>query len=117
MARIPRILLNREGESTVYHVMSRTALDGFPMKDVEKDYLVKLLKRFSGLYFVEVLGFCCMDNHFHFLIRMHSDSDYTDKEIQERFEKYHDEKGDGQDFIDYEIDYLRKKFSSISEFE
>jgi len=116
MARIPRILLNREGESTVYHVMSRTALDGFPIRDVEKDYLVKLLKRFSSLYFVEVLGFCCMDNHFHFLIRMHSDSDYTDKEIQERFEKFHDEKGDGKDFIDYEIDYLRKKFSSLSEF-
>ena len=54
MARIPRILLNREGESTVYHVMSRTALDGFPMKDVEKDYLVKLLKLFSGFDFVEV---------------------------------------------------------------
>ena len=116
MARIPRILLNREGESTVYHVMSRTALDGFPMKDLEKDYLVNLLKRFSGLYFVEVLGFCCMDNHFYFLIRMHSDSDYTDKEIQERFERFYAEIGDGKDFIDYEIPYLRKKLSSLSEF-
>ena len=36
MPRIPRILLNRKGESTVYQVMSRTALDGFPMKDLEK---------------------------------------------------------------------------------
>jgi len=26
-----------EGEQAVYHVMSRTALDGFPFKDVEKD--------------------------------------------------------------------------------
>jgi REP element-mobilizing transposase RayT len=86
------------------------------MKDLEKDYLVNLLKRFSGLYFVEVLGFCCMDNHFYFLIRMHSDSDYTDKEIQERFERFYAEIGDGKDFIDYEIPYLRKKLSSLSEF-
>jgi hypothetical protein len=30
----------RTGEQTVYHVMSRTALDGFPLGTVEKDYLV-----------------------------------------------------------------------------
>jgi hypothetical protein len=24
----------------VYHVMSRTALDGFPLKDVEKDFML-----------------------------------------------------------------------------
>ena len=89
MARIPRILINSIIGGTVYHIMSRTALDGFPMKDVEKDYLLELLKRFSGLYFVEVLGFCCMDNHFHLLIRMQSESVFTDEEIKERFEKFH----------------------------
>jgi hypothetical protein len=33
-------------EKTVYHVMSRTALDGFPLKDVEKDYMLDLIERF-----------------------------------------------------------------------
>jgi len=33
MARIPRILINSITGGTVYHIMSRTALDGFPMKD------------------------------------------------------------------------------------
>ncbi len=40
MARISRMLII--GESTAYHVMSRTALDGFPLRDVEK------VKRLSG---------------------------------------------------------------------
>jgi hypothetical protein len=38
--------------------MSRTALDGFPIKDVEKDFMLDLMKRFSELYFTEILGFC-----------------------------------------------------------
>lgn len=71
------------------------------------------MKRFSGLYFVDVLGFCCMDNHFHFLIRMHSESGFTDEEIKERFERFHDEAGDGKVFSDDEIPCLRKKLSSL----
>jgi hypothetical protein len=27
-------------EKAVYHVMSRTALDGFPLKDVERDFIL-----------------------------------------------------------------------------
>ena len=56
-------------EKAAYHVMSRTALDGFPMKDVEKDFMLDLIKRFSALYFTEILGFCLMDNHFHLLVK------------------------------------------------
>ena len=59
MARIPRILIT--GEPTVYHIISRTALDGYPIGDVEKDYFVELIRRFTALYFIEILGFCCMD--------------------------------------------------------
>ena len=41
------------GEVTVYHVMSRTASDGFVIGDVEKDFLLRPVKRLSGLYFAE----------------------------------------------------------------
>ena len=118
MARIPRILIENEhqGESTVYHVMSRTALDGFPMKDDEKDYLLNLFKRYSALYFVEVLGFCCMDNHFHLLIRMHSESNYTDDEIKARYELFYQEFGTNKEVQPNEIPALRAKFSSLSEY-
>ncbi len=62
--------------------MSRTALDGFVMGDVEKDYLLRLMKRLSGLYFAETIGFCLMGSHFHLLCRMHLGKDYTDEEIR-----------------------------------
>ena len=47
----------------MYHVMSRTALDGFVLGDVEKDYLLNLIKRYSQLYFAEIIGICVMGNH------------------------------------------------------
>ena len=53
MPRIPRMVIN--DETTVYQVMSRTALDGFPLGDVEKDFMLDLIKRYSALYFVGIL--------------------------------------------------------------
>ena len=46
MARIPRMMI--AGEQAVYHVMSRTALDGFPFGDAEKEFLVSLINRKWG---------------------------------------------------------------------
>ena len=56
MPRIARLVV--KGEPAVYHIVSRTALDGFVLADVEKDYLLNLIKRLSSVYFGEVLGFC-----------------------------------------------------------
>ena len=63
MARIPRLLV--KGEDTVYHIISRTALPGYVLGDVEKDYLLSLIKDLSSIFFVDVFGFCIMGNHFH----------------------------------------------------
>ena len=49
MPRTSRLIV--DGDKAVYHVMSRTALDGFPLKDVEKDFMLDLVKNFSLLYF------------------------------------------------------------------
>ncbi len=49
MPRTSRLIV--ANEKAVYHVMSRTALDGFPLQDVEKDFMLDLIKRFSSLYF------------------------------------------------------------------
>lgn len=43
MPRIARLKV--KGEPALYHVMSRTALDGFVLGDVEKDYLLKLIQK------------------------------------------------------------------------
>ena len=111
MPRTSRLIV--VGEKAVYHVMSRTALDGFPLKDVEKDFMLDLIKRFSSLYFTEILGFCLMGNHFHLLVKMIPDHRFTDEEIQKRFEAHY---GDGREFTEGQIPYLREKLSSLSEF-
>ena len=62
MPRIAGMIV--KDEPVVYHVMSRTALGGFVLGDVEKESLFNLIKRLSTIYFAEVLGFCIIGNHF-----------------------------------------------------
>ena len=111
MPRISRLIIS--DQSAVYHVMSRTALDGFPLKDVEKDFMLDLVKRFSGLYFTEILGFCLMGNHFHLLVKMIPEDRFANEEIQKRYEDFY---GASRDFAKGQIPYLREKLSNLSEF-
>jgi len=39
MPRTLRLII-ADKKKAIYHVMSRTALDGFPLKDVKKDILI-----------------------------------------------------------------------------
>ncbi len=68
MPRSARIVI--PDEPAMYYIMSKRALDGFPLGDMEKDFLVDLIRRLSRIYFVEIFGFCIMSNHFHLLLRM-----------------------------------------------
>jgi REP element-mobilizing transposase RayT len=104
-----------KGEPAVYHVVSRTALDGYVLGDVEKDFLLKLMKRLSGVYFAEVLGFCLMGNHFHILVKMHPGKGYSDEEIRGRFKLYYGDENRGE-LQDTQIPYFREKWSSLSEY-
>ena len=119
MPRIARIKV--KGEPTVYHVMSRTALDGFVLGDVERDFLLKLIKRLSRLYFAEIIGFCIMGNHFHLLTRMHLGSEYTDEEIKERYKRFFEGGEDEEDnkdreLTDGQVAFFRAKWEDLSEF-
>jgi hypothetical protein len=49
MPRIARFV--RPDTPTVYHVISRTALDGFPLGDREKDHLLDTIRFLSRFYF------------------------------------------------------------------
>ena len=111
MPRIRRMVIN--DETTVYHIMSRTALDGFPLGDVEKDFMLDLIRRYSTLYLLEILGFCLMGNHFHILVKMFPEHKFTDEDIQKRYEKFY---GDDVMFAAGWIPSLREKLSSLSEF-
>ena len=111
MPRTSRLIIS--DQKAVYHVMSRTALDGFPLKDVEKDFMLNLIKKLSALYFTEILGFCLMGNHFHLLVKMIPENHFTGEEIQKRFEAFY---GDSREFAEGQIPYWREKLSSLSEF-
>jgi REP-associated tyrosine transposase len=112
MARVPRIMLT--GEPTAYHIMSRTALEGFPMDDVEKDFFVEQVAALSKLFFTEVLGFCCMGNHFHLLVRMRPETDFSDSELKRRLAAFYDK--EPVFYEDGQLPYFREKLSSLSEF-
>jgi putative transposase len=87
MPRIARFI--RDNQPTVYHIITRTALQGLPIKDRDNDFLLGLIKKLSAFYFVDVLGFALLGNHFHLVIRMYPESEPTDDEIKERLQKYY----------------------------
>ena len=111
MPRTQRLIIN--DESTVYHVMSRTALDGFPLGDIEKDFMLDLIRRYAALYLVEILGFCLMGNHFHILVRVFPEHKFTDEDILKRYVNFY---GDERVFAEGLVASLREKLSSLSEF-
>ena len=112
MPRVSRMVIRNQ--TAVYHVMSRTALDGFPLEAFEKDFLLELVKRMSGLFFTEVYGFALMGNHFHLLVKMIPEDRFSDEEVKERLELFYGEKkaavGEGQ------LPFIREKLASLSEF-
>ncbi len=113
MPRIARMVV--KGEPAVYHVISRTALDGFVLGDVEKDFLLKLIKGLSSAFFSEVLGFCIMGSHFHLLVRMHPGGKYSDAVIKKRFSLYYGE-ARAKMLKEEQVPFLREKWSSLSEY-
>ena len=111
MPRAARMVIR--GEPGVYHVMSRTCLNGFPFGDVEKDELLNIIQRFSKLFFVEILGFCLLDNHLHLVLRMLPGNTISDEEIEKRLRNHY-----GREFelSDDRTPYYRDKLSSLASF-
>jgi putative transposase len=75
--------------------------------------MLDLIRRYSSLYLVEILGFCLMGNHFHILVKMFPEHKFTDEDIQKRYESFY---GDERVFAAGWIPSLRQKWSNLSEF-
>ncbi len=111
MARMPRFLIPHQ--QTTYHVISRTALDGYPLGDQEKSLLLATITQLSRVYFCEVLGFCLMGNHFHLLVTMRPEDEISDEEVKESFQRrYVDEYA----LMPGQISFYRQKWASLSEY-
>jgi len=111
MVRLRRIRV--QGEDAYYHIISRTVHQQYLLGDIEKEMFVKILKRFSDFYFVKVIGYCVMSNHFHLLIKMEPEHKYADAEIEERVRR-NVKLTEGNSIID--IKYYRKRLENISEY-
>jgi REP element-mobilizing transposase RayT len=111
MGRIARFVKN--DRPTIYHVISRSALPGLPIQANDKDYLLNLVRRLGKLYFVDILGFALMDNHFHLVVRVYPQSELTEAELRKRYKDYY-----GQDqFIAGELlDHYRQRLTSLGAF-
>ncbi len=114
MPRIARLKV-KEGPA-IYHLISRTVLDGFVLGDVEKDFLLDLIKRLSKIYFAEVLGFAIMGNHFHLLVRMHTGDKANEKEIKKRLKIYYGKDTRSEVDDKEQLMELKKKWVNLSEY-
>jgi len=111
MPRIPRMLI--KDEVAYYHVISRTALDGFPLGSEDKEYFLTLLKFLSSVYFVDVIGFCIMDNHFHLLVKTYPEEMINVEDVKKSFECYYKGK---RKFVHGQCESFRSKWCNLSEF-
>ena len=101
MARIRRLKVI--GEEAFYHVISRTVGQDFLLHDLEKQKLFDIIKRYSALFFVKVIGYAIMSNHFHLLVRMETGEDYSDETVHQRLKEF------------YEHDYVELRFSDLAQ--
>lgn len=111
MPRVARMVVG--GEKTAYHIMSRTALDGFPFGNVEKDELVEIIKRISKLFFVEVFGFCIMSNHFHVLAQIIPEHNFSDEDIIARLKAHY---GNKFEVTKDQLSIYRRKLSGLANY-
>ena len=112
MARTRRFKI--KGEVAYYHVISRTVGGEFLLGDVEKEKLLSIIKHFSSMYFVKVIGYCIMDNHFHLLVKTSSLDEVTDSEVKERLSLY--KSNVPEEINDAELQRYKEKLTDISEY-
>ena len=112
MSRVRRLKVI--GEDAYYHLISRTVGGEYYFGDIEKEKLLRIIQSFSALYFVKVIGFCIMDNHFHLVVKSETNDKYSDEEIVRRVKRYY---GDmKKEIYPFEIAIYRRKLEDISEY-
>ena len=83
------------------------------MEAAEKDYLLGLVRRLSRFYFVDVLEFCVMSNHVHWVGRVYPENHLSNEEIRERLKSWFPE---DRVITDQDIGRFRTRWTSLSNF-
>ena len=98
----------------MYHVVSRVTLPGLPFRDTDKEFLLELIKKWSKIFFVDVLGFAIMGNHFHLVVRVYPTNGIEESEVVERYRLL---KGEGKAKIELsekELEALKNKLRAYN---
>ena len=98
-----RILV--QGDSAVYHVMSRTVCQAFLFGDEEKEMFCRLMRKQAAFTGVQVLGYCVMSNHIHLLLRVPVVEALSDEELLSRYQTYYG--GERMPLSSYSVDELK----------
>jgi REP element-mobilizing transposase RayT len=98
--------MKMSGEAGYYHVISRTVGKEFLLGDTEKEVFVQILRHYAGIYFVKVIGFTVLSNHFHILLKMEPHEEYSDDEVWERVKKFSGKK----ELPEYQKDFMVEKY-------
>ena len=115
-------------EYGAYHIISRVAGGEFILSNKDKEYFVNLMFKLLKGYYVNLVSYTVMSNHFHILLTR-SDAAYNASK-EELTAKYKDAFGEGShpegSYIrnSFEIDYdddggierLRRRIGSVSRF-
>ena len=119
MPRIARLKFKNPEEGH-YHIIARTIMKKeYLLEEGEKEYLLKLMKWLSQVYFVKVQSFIFMSNHIHIICQMIPPEKISDKELKERFELYYNAgkpKKKHRKLLKIEHAYYRMRFGEISNF-
>ena len=89
--RIARI--KAQGESAVYHCLSRVVGGQLLLNDLCKEKLVELLGKQAEFCGVEVITYCMMSNHFHLLLRVPVRPELSDDQLLERLTRFYGKRG------------------------
>ena len=71
----------------VYHIISKVAGGGFIFGDEDKEYFVNLMIKLSRAYYVNLISYTVMSNHFHILLS-NSDEDVRLATREELIRRY-----------------------------
>jgi REP element-mobilizing transposase RayT len=107
-----------KGEIAHYHIISRTVGQQFLLGKAEKEELVRIIRYYSRMYFVEVNAYCIMSNHFHLVIRVLPAWMFGDDEVVRRINVFmqKDKKKKNEEITPQKIREAREKLEDISEF-
>lgn len=85
-----RARLRMDQHDTFYHCYNRVAgtAQDRPFTAIEKEQFIRILRRVSQLYVIDVIAFQVMSNHYHLLLRAPKDKP-SDEEICRRFKEFH----------------------------